>query len=290
MPQRTKNIGFVGLGVMGGQMARRLVDAGFPTTVFDINPEAVATVRSAGASAAASPRELAQTVDTLMLSLPTPDHVRAVLTDPATGALSEVNRTFDIVDLSTIGPTFAAEFAGLAADKGIAMLDTPVGGGWMEARDGKLVIMAGGDEVALERNRDMLGVIGRSLSHFGPAGTGQAAKVALNMSQAVMTAGAAEAVRLLKANGVNLNVFLDTLKSLDANPWFQRPLQHYLDDDFAPGFRIDLMLKDVRLALATAQAQGLTLRASELTKEIYADASAAGFGGLHISGVLKLEK
>jgi 3-hydroxyisobutyrate dehydrogenase len=290
MPQHTKKIGYVGLGVMGGRMARRLVDAGFPTMVFDINPDSVATLRSAGAEVAASPRELAQTVDTLMFSLPTPDHVHAVLTDQETGALTEVNRTFDIVDFSTIGPTSAAEFAGLAADKGIAMLDTPVGGGWMEARDGKLVIMAGGDEAALERNRDVLDVIGRSLFHFGPAGTGQAAKVALNMSQSVMTAGAAEAVRLLKATDVNLDVFLDTLKSLDANPWFQRPLQHYLDDDFSPGFRIDLMLKDIRLALATAQEQGLTLRVSELAKEIYADAGAAGLGGLHISGVVKLEK
>lgn len=282
-----RRVGFIGLGVMGGQMAARLLGAGSRLNVFDVSVDAMRPLVDAGATAAASPAEVGSACDVVFTSLPNPEHMRELLTGTA-GLLTSPATDLVIVDMSTIGPAAATELAGVASAAGVSMLDCPVGGGWAEARDGTLVLMAGGDANALDQHRDLLEVLGKAIFHFGGPGTGQATKVALNMSQAVMTAGAAEAVRLLRAEGADLTAFLETLRSLDANPWFQRPLQHTLDNCFDPGFRIDLMAKDVDLALNSGRANNVPLPAGELTSELYRQAQRAGLGGLHISGLLKL--
>lgn len=283
----TKRVGFIGLGVMGGRMARRLLDAGHRLTVHDVSDDAVRPLAADGAARAASVAEVAAGSDVVFTSLPTPGHVRDVLSGPD-GLLAAARPGLVVVDMSTIGPVAARELAGTAQAAGVTMLDCPVGGGWMEARDGTLVLLAGGDADALARHRDLLNVLGKAVFHFGDPGTGQAAKVALNMSQAVMTAGAAEAVRLLRAGGADLNAFLDAMTSLDANPWYQRPLRHTLEDRFDPGFRIDLMVKDVDLAIDTARANDVAVPAGECVVELYRQAQRAGLGGLHISGIVKL--
>lgn len=282
-----KRVGFIGLGVMGGQMARRLLDAGHRLTVHDVSEDATRSLAGAGAAAATSVAQVAADSDVVFTSLPTPAHVREVVTGPG-GLLSAARPGLVVIDMSTIGPVAAEELAGAAEAAGVSMLDCPVGGGWMEARDGTLVLLAGGDKEVLDRHRDLLELLGKAVFHFGAAGTGQATKVALNMSQAVMTAGAAEAVRLLRASGADLTAFLDALSSLDANPWYQRPLRHTLDDRFDPGFRIDLMVKDINLAIDTAKANDVAVPAGECAVDLYRQAQRAGLGGLHISGIVKL--
>lgn len=284
---RSKRVGFIGLGVMGGQLARRLLDAGHQLTVCDVSADAVQTLTDAGAATAATPVELAGMCEVVFTSLPKPEHVRDVLTG-ADGVLAAPVAGLTVIDMSTIGPIAAEELAQTAAAAGVSMLDCPVGGGWMEARDGTLVLMVGGDAAVLDRHRDLLDVLGKAVFHFGGPGTGQATKVALNMSQAVLTAGAAEAVRLLRAGGVDLDAFLRTLESLDANPWFQRPLRHTIDGRFDPGFRIDLMAKDVDLALSSGNTNHVSLPAGELAGDLFRQAQRTGLGDLHISGLVKL--
>jgi len=285
--EKQKRIGFIGLGVMGGRMARRLIDAGYQVVVFDSQPGAMQPLVDAGATSVVRPADVASESDIIMTSLPAGEHVHEVMAGPD-GILAGVKPGTILVDLSTIGPEWASRLATEAANNGATMLDAPVGGGWKDAEEGKLVIMVGGDPAALEEAREALSALSSALFHFGGPGTGQAAKLALNMSQAVMTVGAAEAVRLLRALGADLPTFLETLEALDANPWFQRPLRHTIEGAYPAGFRVSLALKDARLATQSGKNAGVSLPGGELARDLLKKALDAGMGEEHFSAIVKL--
>ncbi len=278
---------FIGLGVMGGRMARRLVDAGHHVVVFDNQPSAIKALVDAGATSADRPADAAANSDIIMTSLPAGEQVGEVM-GGQDGILAGVKPGSTLVDLSTIGPEWASRLAKDAASHGVTMLDAPVGGGWKDAEEGNLVIMVGGESAALDGVRTILEVLSSALFHFGGPGTGQAAKLALNMSQAVMTVGAAEAVRLLRALGADLPTFLETLESLDANPWFQRPLRHTIEGAYPAGFRVSLALKDARLATQSGKSAGVSLPGGELARDLLNKALDAGMGEEHFSAIVKL--
>lgn len=282
-----KDVGFVGLGVMGSRMAGRLLKAGHRLTVYDPESSNAAVVGAMGARIVSSPSRVAESSDVVHLSLPHGEAVHLVLAAEQ-GLLSAARDNLIIVDHSTIGPEWAVRCAEHAAKFGARMLDAPVGGGWAEAEDGTLVLMVGGDAGALEEVRPILATIGKALFHFGDPGTGQAVKLALNMSVAVLNMGAAEAVRLVRELGVDLSTFLETLESLDSNPWFQRPLRHTIEGSYPAGFRIDLAEKDIRLATEASAAADVDVPAGRLALELFRLAQQRGFGSEHLSAIVKL--
>lgn len=282
-------LGFIGLGVMGRNIASRLLDAGNELTVFDIDMDRINLLVERGAKAASSPAEVGSRSDIVFTSVPTGLDLASVLSGQD-GLLVNASKAkkLTIVDFSTIGPTWAEKLADTAKSVDVPFLDAPVGGGWTEAREGNLVLLVGGMEDTLNELRPILTDISKAIFYFGGSGTGQAAKVALNLSQAVLMVGAAEAVRLLKGNGANLSVFLESLKSLDANPWFQRPLTYALGGDLPEGMRMTLMLKDVRLAIEVGEQIDVRFPAGEIVRNLLEDAENRGLGNEPLYALVKL--
>lgn len=280
-----RRVGFVGLGVMGSRMARRLVGAGYDLAVFDLDAAAVRRLEAEGASAASSAAALAARSEVVCTSLPAAAHVEQVLTGPD-GLVRGARPGLTVVDLSTIGPAAARVLATRAAEAGVVLLDAPVGGGQAEAEAGRLVLMVGGPAEALARCRDLLEHLGKAIFHFGGPGMGQAAKLALNLAGGVLVAGACEGVALLRGLGADLTVFLEMLGTLDANAWFQRPARDALAGSYEPGFRIDLMVKDLKLGVAAADAMGLEMPAAAALT-LFARAQTLGLGGKHTSALVE---
>jgi 3-hydroxyisobutyrate dehydrogenase-like beta-hydroxyacid dehydrogenase len=251
MTQTSESVGFVGLGAMGAHMAKRLLDAGHRVTVYDTQQPAVERVVAAGAQAAASARAVADSAATVLVSLPLPEVVAAVASELVGG--DSIRR---YVDLSTTGPHVAAEVAEMLAAAGIGVVDAPVSGGIAGAEQGKLTIMAAGATADVEAVRPLLDVLGSTIFVVGEQpGNGQTVKVINNLMSACSIAITSEAAALAAKSGVDPKVFLDVVAvSSGANQAAQVKFpQHVLTRGFHQGFRLNLMAKDVRLALSEAR-------------------------------------
>ena len=251
------NVGFVGLGAMGQHMVGRLLDAGHELAVYDTRPEAIEPHAQRGARRCDSAANVADLADTVLVSLPTPDVVRAVANELREG---DAMRTY--VDLSTTGPPVAAEVAETLGERGVAVLDAPVSGGVAGAQAGTLTIMAAGAAEAFERTRPLLEQLGNNVVHVGDhPGQGQLAKVLNNLLSATALAITAEAVALGVRGGLSARTLVDVFtnssgRNSATDDKFPR---HVLPRTFAAGFRAELMNKDVQLCLAEAQRQGVPM-------------------------------
>jgi 3-hydroxyisobutyrate dehydrogenase-like beta-hydroxyacid dehydrogenase len=250
-------IGFVGLGAMGQHMAARLLDAGHELAVFDTRPEAVEPHLARGAQACESAAAVADVAGTVLVSLPTPDVVRAVAGELRGG---KAMRTF--VDLSTTGPVVAAGVAKTLGDTGVACLDAPVSGGVAGAEAGTLTIMAAGDAGVFERARPVLEALGSNVVHVGDEpGQGQLAKVLNNLLSATAIAITSEALALGVRGGLSARTLVDVFNSSSGRntATADKFPKQVLPRAFAAGFRLELMNKDVQLCLAEAQRHGVPM-------------------------------
>jgi 3-hydroxyisobutyrate dehydrogenase len=193
-------VGFVGLGQMGRPMALRLADWPGGLWVYDVDPSATAKLAEAGAKVAQSVRELAEHAPFVSVMVRDDEQVRSVLTELLTGASAGTT----VAVHSTIAPGTPAELAALAAPSGVDVLDAPVSGGFMGATDGRLAIMVGGADGAVERSRPVLERMGALVAHLGPVGAGTRAKLARNLLHFVAFTAATEAARLAEAAGIDL--------------------------------------------------------------------------------------
>jgi hypothetical protein len=253
------DIGFIGLGQMGFHMARRLVEAGHRVMVFDVRSEAIDRLTALGARAAASPRAIADEVETVMASLPTPDIVLAVATGP--DGVIEGKRVRRFVDLSTTGAVMAKRiFAALAA-KNIVQIDCPVSGGVTGAAKGTLALMVSGPREEVRAIEPVLPAIGRTFFIGERPGAGQTMKLCNNfLSAAAMTATSEAMVMGVKA-GLDPRIMLDVInagtgRNTATEDKFPRLV---LPGTFNLGFTNGLMTKDVGLALSEAQALGVPM-------------------------------
>jgi 3-hydroxyisobutyrate dehydrogenase-like beta-hydroxyacid dehydrogenase len=255
----TAPIGFVGLGQMGGPMTRRLLAAGHRLVVHDVRAEAVDGLVAAGAAAAASPAEVADRAELVLVSLPTPDVVRAVALGPDGLLRGGAIRTY--VDLSTTGEAVAAAVAAALGERGIAVLDAPVSGGVRGAIDGTLAVMVAGPAPELERARPLLEVFGR-VFHVGErAGLGQLMKLANNFLSATAIVATAEAVVLGVKGGLDPATMLavinaSTGRNTASEDKFPRQI---LTGRYAAGFTTGLLTKDLGLCAAAAEALGVPM-------------------------------
>jgi 3-hydroxyisobutyrate dehydrogenase-like beta-hydroxyacid dehydrogenase len=257
------DIGFIGLGQMGFHMARRLVEAGHRVLVFDVRSEAIDRLTALGAQAAASPRAMADEVETVMVSLPTPEIVLAVATGP--DGVIEGRRVRRFVDLSTTGAVMAKRiFAALAA-KNIVQIDCPVSGGVTGAAKGTLALMVSGPREEVRAIEPLLPAIGKTFFIGERPGAGQTMKLCNNfLSAAAMTATSEAMVMGVKA-GLDPRIMLDVInagtgRNTATEDKFGRVV---LPRAFNLGFTVGLMNKDLKLCVAEGKALGVPMEVAE---------------------------
>ncbi|MFW5679575.1 MAG: NAD(P)-dependent oxidoreductase [Pseudomonadota bacterium] len=254
-----RTLGFVGLGQMGQPMVRRLLAAGYEVVVGDVRPEAVAAMVREGAIDGGTPRDIADRVATVLVSLPTPDVVEAVSTGP--GGLIEGSAIRTYVDLSTTGPTVAKRVAAALAERDIATLDSPVSGGVGGAIKGTLAVMAAGPDALFEAERDVLAVIGKVFHVAAEPGLGQVMKLANNLLSATALAATSEVMVLGTKAGLDPRVMVDVInagsgQNTATSDKFPRQI---IPGTFAAGFATGLICKDIRLCLELAAAEGVPM-------------------------------
>jgi 3-hydroxyisobutyrate dehydrogenase len=267
-------VGFVGLGNMGGPMARNLLAAGHEVADFDLVPALVAALE--GAKATDSARECAAGVDVFISMLPAGRHVAGLYLGDD-GIIAAVAPDTLLVDCSTIDAQTSRTVAQAAAERGITMLDAPVSGGTGGAEAGTLTFMIGGAEAGVDRGRPLFEAMGRNVFHAGDSGAGQTAKMCNNMLLAVHMAGTAEALALGVRNGLDPAVLSEIMKQSSGGNWSLNVYNPYpgvmpgvpASRGYTGGFLVDLMTKDLGLALDAAAASASPVPLGALASNLY---------------------
>lgn len=276
-------VGLIGLGIMGAPMARNLAKAGFPLTVatrtagkaesFAAEVTASTKVRAAG-----SPAEVASASDVVITMVTDSPDVEAVVRGDE-GVFAGAKSGSVIIDMSTISPQVTRGLASEAAERGLSWLDAPVSGGEKGAIEGTLTIMVGGDRQALERCRPVLEAMGKRITHFGPPGSGQSAKLCNQIMTALNLLSVCEAMVFGKKAGLDLATLHQALTGGAANSWALEVLgRKMIDRDFAPAFMVRLQQKDLRLVLDEARASSTPLPGAALVHQLLAAVEAEGHG------------
>lgn len=249
-------IGFIGLGIMGKPMAKNLIKSGCTLIVCDINTDAVNELVSAGATAAASPRVVAESANIIITMLPNSPQVLEVVSGKD-GVLAGVKAGSVLIDMSSIDPNASKEVAAALAEKGCEMLDAPVSGGEPKAVDGSLAIMVGGKESVFDAHKELLLHMGASAVHIGDIGSGNVAKLCNQMIVALNIAALSEAMTLAAKSGVDPEKVFEAIRGgLAGSTVMNAKTPMILDRNFAPGFRMELHIKDLLNAVNAVQASG----------------------------------
>lgn len=290
------NIGFLGLGNMGGSMALNLLKAGHSLMVFDLSPASLARLVEAGAIAAASPAAIAQSDAELIITmLPAAAHVKSVYLGD-NGLLAHVQPGIILIDCSTIDPLSAREVAKAATEHGNPMLDAPVSGGTGGAAAGTLTFMVGGSLADFDRVQPILAAMGKNIVHCGDSGNGQVAKVANNLLLGISMIGVSEAMALGVSLGMDANVLASIINTSSGRCWSSdtyNPFPGVVETapasrGYSGGFGSDLMLKDLGLASEAAKQIGQPVILGALAQQLYQSFSAQGNGGLDFSAIINL--
>ncbi|TCD24348.1 3-hydroxyisobutyrate dehydrogenase [Pseudomonas sp. IC_126] len=290
------HIGFLGLGNMGGPMAHNLLKAGHQVSVFDLSAAAVSGLVEAGAKEATSPAAVATGgVEVIVTMLPAAAHVRQVYLGDD-GLLAHVPAGVLLIDSSTIDPMSAREVAAAAASNGNPMLDAPVSGGTVGAAAGTLTFMVGGSDADFQKAQPILATMGKNIVHCGGSGNGQVAKVANNLLLGISMIGAAEAMSLGVALGMDAKVLAGVINSSSGRCWsseIYNPFPGVVENspasrDYSGGFGTDLMLKDLGLASEAAKQVRQPVILGGLAQQLYQAFSMQGNGALDFSAIIKL--
>jgi len=285
-------VGFIGLGNMGGPMVSNLLKAQHEVKAFDIVKSALDKATADGASAVASAREAAQDVDFVISMLPASAHVEGLYLGDE-GILSAIATTTLVIDCSTIAPASARKVAQAAADAGIAMVDAPVSGGVGGAVAGTLTFIVGGTKDAFERAQPLLANMGKNIFHAGDQGAGQVAKICNNMLLSVLMTGTAEALQLGVDNGLDPAVLSGIMRVSSGGNWaleVYNPWPGVMDNvpagrNYDGGFLVDLMIKDLGLAMESAQEQGAATPMGSLARNLYLNHRNDGWGRKDFSSI-----
>jgi 2-hydroxy-3-oxopropionate reductase len=269
-------IGFIGLGRMGKPMARNLLAAGRRLVVHNRSREAVDELVAAGATAAASPRQVAAAAGAVITMLPDSPDVEAVLRGPD-GVFAGAAQGTLLIDMGTISPVVARRLAQEARAIGCEMLDAPVSGGTAGARDATLSIMVGGSDAALARARPILEVLGKTITHVGGPGAGQVCKACNQVVVALTIEAVGEALVLARKAGVDPAKVREALlggfaqsRILDVHG------RRALERNFTAGFKARLQLKDLAIALEAGREYGAAMPATAVVADLYKSVCAAG--------------
>jgi 2-hydroxy-3-oxopropionate reductase len=281
-------VAFIGLGIMGGPMASNLVKAGYDVTGYNRSRAKTDALVAAGGRGASSVAEAVAGAGVVATMLPDSPDVAEVL-GGEDGVFANARPGTLVIDFSSIRPDVSA---GLAADgkaRGFRVLDAPVSGGEQGAIDGALSIMVGGEEAGFVAARPLLEVVGKTVVHVGPAGSGQTVKAANQLIVAGTIELVAEAIVFLEAHGVDTEAAIKVLAGgLAGNAILDRKAAGMLARNFTPGFRIALHNKDMGIVTAAAREAGVTIPLGALVAQLIGSLNAQGDGGLDHSALLKL--
>ncbi|MEN3265826.1 2-hydroxy-3-oxopropionate reductase [Pseudonocardia sp.] len=280
-------VGFIGLGIMGGPMSVHLANAGYTVAGYDRSAERLATLVEAGGRAATSTPDAVRDADVVAVMVPDSPDVQAVLLGED-GVFANAKPGTLVIDFSSIRPDVTTELAGQAKEQGFRLLDAPVSGGEAGARNAALSIMVGGDAEDFEAAKPLFDVVGKTIVHVGPSGSGQTVKAANQLIVATNIQALAEAVVFLRAYGVDLEAALEVLGGgLAGSSVLNQKKQNMLDGNFQPGFRIALHHKDMGIVTSAAREAGVVLPVGALVAQLMASALAVGDGGLDHSALLR---
>jgi 2-hydroxy-3-oxopropionate reductase len=271
-------VGFIGLGVMGREMARNLALAGYTVRAFDVVPAAGEVLRQFGVDVVSDLASATRDADIVISMLPDTPQVEEVVRGEG-GLLSQPPRGKLFVDMSTIAPAATRQLSDALLAVGVTMLDAPVSGGPVGAKNGTLTIMVGGDAEGYSRATPYLGAMGTTLNHVGASGAGQTVKLCNQLICGINIQAICEALALARAWDINLPQMREVLMGGSAASWMLDKLGGaMIEGDASAGFRIDLMMKDLRLVLEAAQKHPVPLPATALVATQYQNAQAYGEG------------
>ncbi|ASR53041.1 3-hydroxyisobutyrate dehydrogenase [Blastomonas fulva] len=284
-------IGFIGLGNMGGGMAANLAKAGHKVIAFDLSGEALARAGAAGCHPVSDPVQAVSDADVIVTMLPAGKHVASVYNDTVFGA---AKRGTLLIDCSTIDVDTARQVAAAAKERGLEAVDAPVSGGIAAANGGTLTFMVGGSSGGFSGAAPILSDMGKAVIHAGDNGAGQAAKICNNMLLGATMAATCETFALAKKLGLDLQTFYDISSKASGQSWSMTsycPVPGVgpaspADNGYAGGFAAALMLKDMRLALEAAKANGAQVPMGERAEAIYAAFVEADAQGLDFSAII----
>ncbi|HEX2543550.1 MAG TPA: NAD(P)-dependent oxidoreductase [Ramlibacter sp.] len=279
------SVGFVGLGVMGAGMARNLVAKGVPLTVYSRDGAKAAAFESLGAAVAPELPALGAACDVVVLSLPTTEIVEEVVFG-GEGLAQTLRRGTVIIDTSTISAQRTREFAVRLAERGVDLLDAPVSGGQKGANDGTLTCMVGGSQEAFDRCAPIFQAMAKTITRIGESGAGQVCKACNQICVIASMLGAAEMVAVCLKSGLDPMVVRSALLGGSArSAVLENHALRVIDRTYTPGFRADLLLKDLRLALELERSLGVHAPATEAAEPLFARMVADGMAGLDWSAV-----
>lgn len=280
------NIGFIGLGIMGAPMAGHLIAAGH--SLFLKSRRSVPNaLLAAGGTACATAAEVAKRSDTIVLMLPDTPDVEQVLFGPG-GVAEGLSPGKTVIDMSSIAPLATKDFAVRVAARGGAYLDAPVSGGEVGAKNAALSIMVGGEPEVFERAKPLFEAMGKTVTHVGPVGSGQVAKVANQIIVALTIEAVAEGLLFASKAGADpAKVRQAITGGLATSRILELHGERMIERTFDPGFRIGLHQKDLNLALDNARTLGLSLPATALAQQLFSACVAQGGAAWDHSAMVK---
>ena len=263
-----KDVGFVGLGIMGRPMAKNLINAGYSLTVYDVVGTAVEELATEGAAVGSSSREVAEKTSTVITMVPDSADSEAAILGPD-GVLEGASEGSTVIDMSSIAPGSSQKIAAACEPAGVDFLDAPVSGGEPKAIDGTLAIMVGGKKDVFERYADLLNVMGGSVVLCGDYGAGNTTKLANQIIVAANIEAVAEAFVLAKKAGLDPNTVFQAIRGgLAGSTVMEAKVPMMIAGDFTPGFRIRLHQKDLHNALLTGKELGVPLPVTGLVQQM----------------------
>ena len=284
---RQPRIAFLGLGIMGGGMAGRLLDAGFPLTVFNRSADRARALEARGAVVAASPRAAASEAD-IVFCMVADDAASRATWEGDRGALAGARPGTIIVECSTLTVGRVRELAHAAAGAGYTFIDAPVTGSKMQAAAGELLFLVGADDDALARIRPALEAMGKTIIHLGPVGSGALVKLINNFLCGVQAASLAEAIAVIERSELDRDRTVQAIvNGSPGSPVMKTLASRILADDFSPNFYLHLLVKDMGYAIAEGESRGVPMKTAATALDVLRAAMAQGHGDHDMAAVVQ---
>jgi len=280
-------IAFLGLGIMGAGMAGRLLDAGFPLTVYNRSAERSRALATRGATVAESPRAAASGAD-IVFSMVADDAASRAMWDGDRGALAGARPGSILVECSTLTVGRVRELADAAARAGCTFVDAPVTGSKMQSAAGELLFLVGAEDDALARIRPALNAMGKTIIHLGPVGSGALVKLINNFLAGVQAASLAEAIAVIERSELDRDRTVQAIvNGSPGSPVMKTLASRILADDFSPNFYLHLLVKDMGYAIAEGESRGVPMKTAATALEVLRGAMAHGDGDRDMAAVVQ---
>jgi 3-hydroxyisobutyrate dehydrogenase len=272
-----ETIGFIGTGVMGSSMVQHLLKADYKVNIFTRTQSRAQTCLEAGATWMSSPAELASDSDVIITIVGYPSDVKEIYFGES-GIIQHAKSKCTLIDMTTSQPQLAVDIYQAAKENGLSSLDAPVSGGDIGAQEARLSIMVGGDQDSFEKCKAIFEVMGKNIVYQGVAGSGQHTKMCNQIANASVMMGVCEALAYAKKSGLDPKIVLESISSGAAGSWALSNLApRMIDENFDPGFYIKHFIKDMQIAIESAEKMDLKLPGLELAKSLYEKLAQQGY-------------